>query len=356
MTAAEKYFRPSVELLQRLVATPSFSGEEDKTADLLVTFFESQQLKAHRHLNNVWLANEHFDSNKPTILLNSHHDTVRPNSRYTKDPFQPLIEEGKLYGLGSNDAGGCVVSLMAAFLHFYSMKELKYNLIVAITAEEEISGKNGIEALLPQLPPIDFGIVGEPTQMQLAVSEKGLLVMDAVAKGVSGHAARNEGDNAISKAVSDIHWINSYRFPKVSEWLGEVKMSVTVIHTDNRAHNVVPAECRFVIDIRVPETYTHQEIIDTLKKHLQSEITPRSVRLKSSHINIHHPIVKAGIDMGKKCFGSPTGSDRALMNFPALKCGPGDSARSHTADEFIGLHEIKEGIHDYIQMIQRVIL
>ncbi|MBL0309498.1 MAG: M20 family metallo-hydrolase [Bacteroidetes bacterium] len=355
MPVEEKLHDEAIALLKQLIAIPSFSKEENRTADMLLAFFEQKGLKAHRHLNNFWVLNKYFDSSKPSILLNSHHDTVKPNAQYTRNPFEAVVEEGKLYGLGSNDAGGCVVSLMAAFLHYYSLQNLKYNLVIAITAEEEISGKNGVEATLPLLPAIDVAIVGEPTQMNLAVAEKGLLVLDAVAKGRSGHAAREEGDSAILKAMRDIHWISTYRFPRVSEWLGDVKMSVTVINTENKAHNIVPSECRFVIDVRVPDGYTHEEIFQTIQEHLQSEITPRSLRLRASSIDINHPLVKAGVAMGKSCYGSPTTSDSALMNFPTLKCGPGDSARSHTANEFIFVEEIKTGIRDYIRLLDGVI-
>lgn len=346
----------AIDLLKKLIATPSFSKEEDNTADLIEQFLESNGVRTKFHLNNIWAENKHFDPSKPTLLLNSHHDTVKPNKGYTLDPFKPDIVDGKLYGLGSNDAGGCLVSLMVVFLHYYKSTNLKYNLVFAATAEEEISGTNGIEALVPKLGNIDCGIVGEPTLMQMAVAEKGLLVLDAVAQGRAGHAAREEGDNALYKAVKDITWLQSFKFPKVSDLLGPVKMSVTVIETENRAHNVVPAHCRYVIDCRVNELYTFEEIIGTIKQNISSEIQPRSTRLRSTAIALDHPLIKAGLNLGRTYYGSPTTSDKALMPFQTLKMGPGDSARSHTADEFIYVDEIRNGIEMYIQLIDQLVL
>jgi acetylornithine deacetylase len=348
-----KLYHDAVELLQKLIATPSFSKEEDKTAAIIEQFFSEKNIPSNRLLNNVWCVIKHFDADKPTILLNSHHDTVKPNPRYTKDPFSPIIEDGKLYGLGSNDAGGCLVSLIAAFCHFYERDDLKYNIVIAATAEEEISGKNGIESILSTLPAIDFAIVGEPTLANLAIAEKGLLVLDCTSTGKAGHAAREEGENAIYKAMQDINWFKNYQFPKVSETLGPIKMSVTSINTENKAHNVVPAVCSFIVDIRVTDAYTHEEILETIKQHVQSEVKPRSMRLRSSKIEKDHPLVLAGIKLGKQTYGSPTTSDGALIPAPVLKCGPGDSARSHTADEFIYLSEIEEGINTYIQILEQ---
>lgn len=345
---------PCLNLLQQLIATPSFSKEEKNTADIIEKFFLEKNITVNRHLNNVWSCNKFFDNSKPSILLNSHHDTVKPNLHYTKNPFEPVTEDGKLFGLGSNDAGGCLVSLIAAFINFYDDQHLKYNLILAATAEEEISGTGGIESLLPLLPVIAFAIVGEPTQTNLAVAEKGLLVLDCKAGGRAGHAAREEGENAIYKALIDINWFKTFCFPKVSQVLGPVKMSVTVINTENKAHNVVPAECSFVVDIRVTEMYAHEEMVEIIKQHVSCDVNPRSMRLRSSGINIDHPVVQAGIRLGKTTFGSPTTSDKALMPFPSLKCGPGDSARSHTADEFIYLHEITQGIETYIGLLKGV--
>jgi len=350
-----KPYQDAVKLLQKLIATPSFSKEEDKTATIIEEFFSQKNIPSNRLLNNVWCVNKHFDAGKPTILFNSHHDTVKPNPQYTKDPFEPIIEDSKLYGLGSNDAGGCLVSLIAAFCRFYERNDLKYNIVLAATAEEEISGKNGIEFILPSLPTIDFAIVGEPTLTNLAIAEKGLLVLDCTASGKAGHAAREEGENAIYKAIKDIHWFQTFQFPKVSEMLGPIKMSVTSINTENKAHNVVPAICSFMVDIRVTDAYTHEEILETIRQHVQSEVNPRSMRLRSSKIEKDHPLVLAGIKLGKQTYGSPTTSDGALIPAPVLKCGPGDSARSHTADEFIYLKEIEEGINTYIQILKEVV-
>lgn len=345
----------AIELLKKLIATPSFSREEDRTSEILEKFFLAKNIPARKHLYNVWAINKHFDENKPTLLLNSHHDTVKPNSQYTRDPFAPDVKEGKLYGLGSNDAGGCLVSLIAAFLYFYDKENLKYNLILAASAEEEISGANGIEVLLKQLGPIDCAIVGEPTQMQMAVAERGLMVLDCLAQGKAGHAARKEGDNAIYKAIKDINWFNSYQFPKVSDLLGPVNMDVTVIETENKAHNVVPAQCKFVVDVRVNEHYTFEEILEKIRSNIQSEAKPRSFRLRSTSIALEHPLVKAGLSLGRAYYGSPTTSDKALMFFPSLKMGPGDSARSHTANEYIYVNEIKEGIELYIKLLEQIL-
>jgi acetylornithine deacetylase len=345
-------YTDAVALLKKLIAQPSFSKEEEKTADLIAAHLASKGVPAHRLQNNIYARNKYFDPAKPTILLNSHHDTVKPNKAYTLDPFDPLEKDGRLFGLGSNDAGGCLVSLIAAFLHFFEAKDLSHNLVLAASAEEEISGHNGIELLLPMLGRIEFGIVGEPTKLNLAVAEKGLLVLDCVNHGKAGHAAREEGDNAIYKAMKDIQWFHTYRAPKVSGLLGPVKMSVTVIDTDNHAHNVVPSQCHFVVDVRVNECYTFEELLDIIRNHVQCELTPRSLRMRSSGIALDHPIVRSGLRLGRTCYGSPTTSDKALMPFPALKTGPGDSARSHTADEFIFLQEIEDGIAGYIELLK----
>ncbi len=345
----------AVDLLKQLIATPSFSKEEEKTAAILEQFFINQGIEVQKLLNNIWATNLHFDIAKPSILFNSHHDTVKPNKAYTVDPFLPSLNDGKLYGLGSNDAGGCLVSLIAAFIHFYPQKNLPFNIVFAASAEEEISGFNGVEALLPHLPPISFGIIGEPTLLQMAVAERGLMVLDASSIGIAGHAARNEGDNALYKAIKDIQWISTYRFDKVSDLLGEVKMTVTSLNTDNKQHNVVPAHVEFLIDVRVNELYSFDEVLSTIQHNIQSSINPRSTRLRSTSIALDHPLVKAGIELGCTYYGSPTTSDKALMHFPTLKIGPGDSARSHMADEFVYVQEIKEGIELYIQLINRII-
>lgn len=345
----------AVQLLQQLIATPSFSKEEDATAAILENFIQARGIPAYRYLNNVWAKNLHFDEAKPTLLLNSHHDTVKPNKAYILDPFSPIEKEGKLYGLGSNDAGGCLVSLLAVFLHFYEAKNLKYNLVFAATAEEEISGKNGIEILLNELPPIACGIVGEPTLMNMAIAERGLLVLDAMATGKAGHAAREEGENALYKALADIEWFRKYHFDKISPLLGKVKMSVTVIETENKAHNVVPSQCHFVVDVRVNELYSFEEVLDIIRAHVKSEVVPRSLRMRATSIELDHPLVRAGIQLGRSYYGSPTTSDKALMPFQTLKMGPGDSARSHTADEFIYIDEIHKGISLYIQLLNQVL-
>lgn len=343
----------AIELLKQLIRTPSLSREETGTAALIESWFRDRQIPFHRKENNVWAVNAGFDKSKPTLLLNSHHDTVKPNAGYTRDPFQPAVVDGKLYGLGSTDAGGALVSLIAAFTHFYPQKNLPFNLAMAATAEEEISGKLGIENVWNDLPLIDCAIVGEPTLMDVAIAEKGLMVLDCVAHGTAGHAAREEGVNAIYKAIEDINWFRSYRFPKVSEMVGPVKMSVTVIHA-GQAHNQVPAECQFTVDVRATDAYTLEELLDTIRSNVKSTVAPRSLRLRPSGISKEHPLAKAGAALGKKLYGSPTTSDRALIPVPSIKMGPGDSARSHSADEFIYLHEIENGIKEYIALIENL--
>jgi acetylornithine deacetylase len=341
----------AVNLLKQLIATPSFSKEEDKTADILEQFLQQKNIQANRYINNVWAVNKYFDESKITLLLNSHHDTVKPNKGYTLNPFEAIEKEDKLFGLGSNDAGGPLVSLLMTFIYFYEA-DLPFNIIFAATAEEEISGKNGIEILLKQIPKIDSAIVGEPTLMKMAVAEKGLLVLDCVARGKAGHAARNEGVNAVYIAMKDIQWLSSFQFLKVSSLLGPVHIAVTSINTENKTHNIVPSECSFVVDVRVNELYSFEEVISIIKENISSEIQPRSIRLQSSFIEDKHPLVIAGKKLNISSYGSPTCSDMALMNFPSLKIGPGDSARSHTADEFIFVKEIEEGIRLYIQLIK----
>jgi acetylornithine deacetylase len=354
MNNTKELYKEAVQLLKQLIAIPSFSKEEQGTARLLHSFFQQKGIEAKRLMNNVWVKNLHFDTAKPTLLLNSHHDTVKPNSTYTKDPFHPLVEDGKLYGLGSNDAGGCLVSLLSAFIYYYNKKDLNYNLILAASAEEEISGRDGIEALLSHIGQIDAAIVGEPTAMNMAIAEKGLLVVDCIVHGKAGHAAREEGENAIYKAIKDIEWFRNYRFEKESAILGPVKMNVTMVHAGTQ-HNVVPAQCSFTVDIRVNEHYTHEAIVNTIRQHVSCVVTPRSMRLRSTMIDGEHPLVKAGIHLGMKTFGSATLSDKALMQFPALKLGPGESARSHTADEYIYLNEIEEGIDIYINILKQLL-
>lgn len=345
----------AIELLKELIATPSFSKEEEETAAIIGKFFALKGIPASRVGNNIYALNKNYDAAKPSVLLNSHHDTVKPNKGYTQDPFTPIEKDGKLFGLGSNDAGGCLVSLIATFLHFYEKENLSHNIVFAASAEEEISGVNGIELVLPYLGNINFGIVGEPTKMEMAVAERGLMVIDCVANGKAGHAARNEGVNALYIAIDDINWIRNCKFEKVSPLLGESRMTVTIIGTDNQQHNVVPPQCKFVIDVRVNELYTFDEMLDSLKQNLKSQFKPRTTRMKSTSIPMDHPLIKAGIALGRGYYGSPTTSDKALMPFPALKMGPGDSARSHTADEFVYVDEIKEGIELYIQFLEKIL-
>jgi acetylornithine deacetylase len=344
----------SIELLKKLIRIPSFSKEENETASVIEQFLQEHGVKTLRKLNNIWAFNQHFDKDKPTILLNSHHDTVQINSGYTRDPFAADVEDGKLYGLGSNDAGGCLVSLIATFRFFYNREDLKFNLCMAATAEEEISGQNGLECILPDLGLLDFAIVGEPTQMHLAVAERGLMVLDCVAHGKAGHAAREEGENAIYKAIIDIEWFRNYRFAKESKLFGPIKMSVTVIEAGSQ-HNVVPAICKFTVDVRVTDAYRNEEVLKIIRNRVSSDVNPRSVRLRPSSIDINHPIVQAGISLGRKTYGSPTTSDQALLDIPSVKLGPGDSARSHMADEFVYVDEIKEGVEIYVEMLTKLL-
>jgi len=354
MTDIQTLSEQAIDLLQQLIRIPSFSREEDKTADAIYEFMLQQGITMHRKLNNLWAWNKYFDPAKPTILLNSHHDTVKPNSGYTRDPFEAKIEDGRLYGLGSNDAGGCLVSLIAVFLYFYKKQGLKYNFCLATTAEEEISGVNGLELIIPELGNLDFGIVGEPTQMQLAIAEKGLMVLDCTAHGKAGHAAREEGENAIYKALPDIEWFRNYRFPKESEVFGPVKMSVTIINAGSQ-HNVVPASCTFTVDVRVTDAYRNEEVLEIIRQHVNCDVKPRSIRLKPSKIDKDHPIVKAGIALGRTTYGSPTTSDQSLLDIQSIKVGPGDSARSHTADEFVYVDEIREGVALYVKMLEQIV-
>ena len=382
----EQVTNEAISLLRRLIATPSLSSQEGDAADLMASFLTSQGHSPYRISHNVWAIAEPWKPDIPAILLNSHLDTVPPNPGYTRNAYEPMQEEGRLYGLGSTDAGASLVSLAATFLVMADWKERPFNLVFAATAEEETSGKNGITALLsasefrekthgafairdehaeseqagqaqmntPSVHPLTCAIVGEPTQMQLAVAERGLMVIDAVAHGVSGHAARKEGKNAIMTAMDDIAWLQANHMPKVSEFLGPVTWTPTTIHTPNTRHNVVPDRCEFTIDIRIHEGYTHEEVLATLWQHLKSELTPRSFNLRSSLIAPYHPLVKTGLELGRQPYGSPTSSDKGRLAFPALKMGPGDSARSHTADEYIELDEIRDGIQLYIDLLKRV--
>lgn len=339
----------AIALLQQLIAIPSFSREETAAADFLERYIEIKGYVASRKDNNVWILSPGFDPTRRTILLNSHIDTVKPAAGWVRDPFIPIILDGKLHGLGSNDAGASVVSLLHTFF-FLTQKQQAYNLIFAASAEEEVSGKNGIESLLQELPKIDFAIVGEPTHMNLAVAEKGLMVLDCVVTGKSGHAARNEGDNAIYKALKDIEWFRMHEFAKKTNFLGPVKMTVTQINAGTQ-HNVVPDKCSFVVDVRSNEMYSNEEILTEIRRCVNCEVQARSTRLSSTATPLEHPIVKRGRSLNRTLYGSPTLSDQALMNFPSLKMGPGDSARSHTADEYILLNEIEEAIEIYIQLL-----
>ena len=341
--------KESIELLQKMIATPSVSRDEARVADVIQQFMTEKGLLVNRKGNNLWLTSYNCAEDRPTILLNSHIDTVKPAAGYTRDPYTPTIEDGVLYGLGSNDAGAPMVSLLAAF-RYLTQKEQPYRLIYACTAEEEVSGKNGVESILPELGHIDLGIVGEPTSMQPAVAEKGLMVLDCTAHGKSGHAARNEGINAIYEALPNIEWFRTHQFDRISQFLGPVKMSVTQINAGTQ-HNVVPDECHFVVDVRVNELYSNVELLEMIKSHTSCDVKERSTRLNSSSIDANHPIVERCISLGLKPFGSPTMSDQALMPFTTIKIGPGESARSHTADEFIKIAEIEHGIETYIKLL-----
>jgi acetylornithine deacetylase len=341
-------------LLKELIAIPSFSKKEDKTADCIEIFFAKQGVPTHREMNNVWAFNKYYDASKPTILLNSHHDTVKPNASYTLNPFEAIEKDGKLYGLGSNDAGGCLVSLIATFVHFWETKNLKYNLVIAATAEEEISGINGVESIYDKLGTIDFAIVGEPTEMHLAVAEKGLLVLDCISKGTSSHAAHPNQNNAILNAMQDINWFTNYKFDKISDLLGEVKMTPTIINSGSQ-HNVVPDSCTFTVDVRTTELYSNTEIFNIIKQNIKSEVIPRSLRLNSSSIPLSHPFVQAGLQTGRSYYGSPTSSDQAVIPCPSLKMGPGLSTRSHSSDEFIYINEIKEAIQIYDAVLTQIL-
>lgn len=352
--------KDAINLLKEMISIPSFSKEEETVAGIISSFLHERNIKTTRLINNIYAFNAAFSDSKPTIILNSHHDTVRPAKGYTTDPFTPTLIGDKLIGLGSNDAGGPLVSLIATFVHFHNEDDLPFNLCLIASAEEEISGKNGVELVLNDASFIEHlngstllgALVGEPTKMDMAVAERGLLVIDAIAHGVAGHAAREEGTNAIEIAMKDIQKINSLDFDKVSTLTGRTTAKVTVIETDNKAHNVIPSSCRFVIDVRVNELYSFEEIMKLLQANLTSDLTPRSFRLRSTMIELSHPLVKAGTQLGKSYYGSPTTSDKALMHFPALKIGPGDSARSHTANEYIMLGEIADGIKDYITLLK----
>ena len=339
----------AVGLLKELIAIPSVSREEAQAADCLQRYIELQGMETGRKGNNVWCLSPAFDLKRPTLLLNSHIDTVKPVAGWRKPPFTPTESNGRLYGLGSNDAGASVVSLLQVFLALCRTAQ-PYNLVFLASCEEEVSGAGGIECVLPLLPPITFALVGEPTEMQPAIAEKGLMVLDVTATGRSGHAARDEGDNAIYKVLDDVAWFRDYRFPRVSPLLGPVKMSVTQVNAGTQ-HNVIPDRCTFVVDIRSNECYTNEELFAEICRHLHCEAKARSFRLGSSHAPEGHPLVQRAIELGRVPFGSPTLSDQALMPFPSMKMGPGKSSRSHTADEFIFIKEIEEAIGLYLRLL-----
>jgi len=351
----EKLTIDAIALLKNLIETSSFSSEEQNTALLIESWFLENKIAYQRTQNNVWAVNKYFDESKPTFLLNSHHDTVQPNKAYTKDPFKAIVENGKLYGLGSNDAGGCLVSLLATFTYFYHHKNLKYNLVVVASAEEESSGKNGLNSMLSIIPEVAVAIVGEPTLMQLAIAEKGLVVFDAKVIGTPSHAAHLNDDNAIYNTIDVLKWFQNFQFKKTSKSLGDVKMTVTQMNA-GKQHNAIPAEVELVIDVRVNDLYSNKKIAEILEKESPCTfITPRSLRLNSSFIPVEHELVKAGIALGRKTYGSPTLSDQSVLDCPSLKLGPGDSTRSHSADEFIYLQEIEQGIELYIKILEQIL-
>jgi len=352
----EKLTDQAIELLHNLIETQSFSSEEEGTAQLIENWFNQYDIPFERENHNIWAYNKYFDENKPTILLNSHHDTVKPNGNYTNDPFKAFIENGKLYGLGSNDAGGCLVSLIATFTYFYEKKDLNYNIVLAASAEEENSGPLGLKSILKYLKNVEFAIVGEPTLMQLAIAEKGLLVLDVSVKGTASHAAHPNDNNSIYNALEVIQWFKDYKFEKESETLGNVKLTLTQINAGNQ-HNVVPSHCDLVVDIRVNDKYKNQEVLELVKQSMPDNVvvTPRSLHLGSSSIPKEHPIVMSGIALGRTTYGSPTLSDQSVLSCPSLKLGPGDSTRSHSADEFIYVDEIKEGVDLYIRILEGIV-
>jgi acetylornithine deacetylase len=347
----------AIALLKQLIATQSFSSEEEGTALLIESWFNNNNIPFKRENNNIWAFNKNFETGKPLLLLNSHHDTVKPNQGYTRNPLEPTVEDGKLYGLGSNDAGGCLVSLIAAFTYLYEAENLPYNLVIVASAEEESSGPNGLNSVLKHLPQLELAIVGEPTEMQLAIAEKGLLVLDVIVNGTPGHAAHPNDNVSIYNAIPVMEWFRDYRFEKVSEVLGPMKMTVTGISA-GKQHNVVPAECNLVVDVRVNDCYTNIEILEIIRAELAAKFSdkvtdnPRSLNLNSSHIDKNHPLVQAGVALGRATYGSPTLSDQSVLSCQSLKLGPGYSPRSHSADEFIYVSEIEEGIELYIRILR----
>lgn len=341
----EQYVSDAVQLLKKLIATPSVSRNEKDAADIMEQTIRSYGFEPQREANNLWIIDPHYDESRPTLLLNAHIDTVKPVASWSREPFSPDVEDGVLYGLGSNDCGGGLCSLLQIF-RMLTEKPQSYNLIYLASAEEEVSGKDGITRALPLLPHIDLAIVGEPTGMNPAVAEKGLMVLDVIAHGKSGHAARNEGVNAIYEALDDMRWIRDYKFEKVSEFLGPTKMTLTVVNAGTQ-HNVIPDKCTMLVDIRTNEFYDNEEVYEFIRQHLKSEVKAHSFRLKSSRIDPEHPLIRKCVAIGMKPFGSPTLSDQALMHFPSFKLGPGESSRSHSANEFIRINEIRDAIAKY---------
>ena len=350
MTRIEELTARAIDLLRDLIEIPSFSGQEQDTARRIAAWLERAGIEVQQRGNNVYAFNRDFQEGKPLLLLNSHHDTVRPNSAYTRDPFRATVEDGKLFGLGSNDAGGALVSLLACFAYWYPEKNLSHNLVLVASAEEENSGPNGLNSMLEVLPPIDVAIVGEPTLLDLAIAEKGLVIFEAEVAGTPSHAAHPNDDNAIYNTIPVLEWFRQFKFPKVSEVLGEVKLTVTQINAGTQ-HNVVPARVDLVIDVRVNDCYSNREIAEILEAEAPCKLRARSLRLNSSRIAPDHPLVQAGIRLGRTTYGSPTLSDQAALSCPSLKLGPGDSRRSHSADEYIFVSEIREGITLYIEML-----
>ncbi len=342
----------ALQLLKQLIATPSFSGQEQETADLIEGFLAKHGIKTQRIYNNVLAHNRYFEPGKPTLLLNSHHDTVKPVNGWQSDPFTPLEKEGKLIGLGSNDAGAPLTALLTTFVHFYEQDNLPYNIFMAATGEEENSGEHGIRSVLPHIGRVDLAIVGEPTGMEMAIAEKGLIVLRCRAHGKAGHAARDVGENAILKAMKDIEWFGSYRFPEISPTLGPIKMTVTMIHA-GELHNVVPDRCDFTVDVRTTDRYSNEEILQTIREHIQSEIVKASLSLKPSSIDADHLLVRLAREMGIQTVGSPTLSDQTYIEAPSVKMGPGQSPRSHTANEFVYVQELENGIETYVRLLEK---
>lgn len=354
MYNSEELLKNATDLLKKLIATPSLSRDEYDASLVIEGYFQHRDIPTYRLKNNIWATNKYFDESKPSIVLNTHHDTVKPNKAYTNDPFIPIEKDGKIFGLGSNDAGASLVTMVQVFRYFYEAENLSHNLIIALTAEEEISGNDGIDLLFPHLPNVELVIVGEPTQMNLAIAEKGLLVIDGEMQGTPSHAAHPNDNNSIVKCMADLQHILNYKFPKISPYLGEIKVTLSMINAGTQ-HNVVPEKCNFTLDVRVTDEYSNHEVFEIIQSEMTSKLTARSFRLNSSKISENHPIVKAGLEIGRTTYGSPTSSDQAIIPCTSIKIGPGDSTRSHTADEFIYIDEIKEGIEIYTKILEKIL-